>query len=52
MSVEVLKTLQSAILHKAKDASVANLADILFAYSTASPDLLDSDPTKPIGKAS
>ena len=41
MSVELLKTMQSAIIHKLEPASIANIADILFAYSTASPDMLE-----------
>ena len=36
MSVEVLKTLQAPILHKLETSSIANLSDVLFAYSTAS----------------
>lgn len=32
----MLKTLQGPILHKLESASVANIADVLFAYSTAS----------------
>ena len=40
MSIEVLKTLQSPILHKLESASIANLADVVFSYSTASNDML------------
>ena len=40
MSIEVLKSLQSPILHKLESASLTNLADVLFAYSTASSDML------------
>ena len=36
MSIEVLKTLQSPILHKLETSSIANVSDVLFAYSTAS----------------
>ena len=36
MSIEVLKTLQGPILHKLETASIANISDVLFAYSTAS----------------
>lgn len=42
MSVEVLKTLQGAIIHKLEPASIANISDFLFAYSSASPDMLES----------
>ena len=36
MSIEVLKTLQSPILHKLENSSISNVSDVLFAYSTAS----------------
>jgi len=41
MSVEVLKMLQSPILNKLQSASIANISDVLFAYSVASPDMLE-----------
>jgi len=49
MSLHLLKTLQGPILKKispnrvvnVSEPSLANIADIIFAYSTASPDMLD-----------
>lgn len=40
MSIEVLKTLQGPILHKLESATISNLADVVFSYSTASNDML------------
>jgi hypothetical protein len=48
MSLHLLKTLQGPILKKispnrvvnVSEPSLANIADIIFAYSTASPDML------------
>ena len=56
MSVEVLKSLQKPILKKLEPATIANLSDVLFAYSTASPDMLETkndlaldDPNREVG---
>jgi len=54
MSIQLLKTLQGPILKKistnrvvnVSEPSLANLADILFAYSAASPDMLLQDNNK------
>ena len=42
MSIQLLQTLQKPLLHKLESASIANISDLLFAYSTASPDMLQS----------
>ena len=50
MGLEVLKVLQHSILLKIEASSVSNIADILFAYSEASPALLDSEGINFVGK--
>lgn len=50
MSQEVLKALQPSILIKIDNSSVANIADVLFAYSQVSPTLLDTKELNFVGK--
>lgn len=42
LAAEVLMQVQKPILHKVQGCSLANLSDILLAYSAVSPSLLDS----------
>ena len=43
MSVELLRRLQGPILKKLEEATIANLSDVLFAYSLAGNDLLSRE---------
>ena len=48
MSIELLKTLQDPIIHKLEPASIANISDVLFAYSSVSPNMLEEEPAAPV----
>ena len=43
MSIELLRCLQSPILKKLEESTIANLSDVLFAYSVAGNNLLSHD---------
>ena len=50
LSQEVLRSLQAPILHKIETGTIANLSDILLAYSSVAPSLLDTKELNFVGQ--